>query len=161
MPLARKHRALCKLPSKFRSVRVEFCSSASAKAWHGDKWLQKHEFRIIKISKTKFQAAKPDQTIGASWLVAHQWCIIPICSSFRFHWRSLVTVMWMIVLQHGRSTKIHSAFFTKILSARWLHFQVPVSYSLLCPFFSTSSPNTKPSRRRHRCRYPSNSSSSK
>ena len=53
--------------------------------------------------------------------------------------------MWMIVLQHGRSTQIHSAyFFVDFLSAHWLHFQLPVSCSLLCPFLSPSSPNTKP-----------------
>ena len=40
------------LNCKFRSVRVEFCSRASAKAWHGDKWLQK-----------QVSGRKPDQTI--------------------------------------------------------------------------------------------------
>ena len=89
-----------KLSSKSRSVRVEFCSSASAKAWHGDKWLQKHEAQIIKISKTKFQAAKPDQTIGGPWLVAHQWWTILICSSFEFELLSLITRLSLKILSH-------------------------------------------------------------
>ena len=130
------------LPRKSRSVRVEFCSRASAKAWHGEKWLQKvHEAQIIKISKTKFQAEKPDQTIGGPWLVAHQWCTILICSSFEFELLTLITRLSLKIFSHcdvndslatweiNKNTLC--IFCIKFLSAHWLHFQVPVSYSLL------------------------------
>ena len=85
------------LCSKFRSVKVEFCSSASAKAWHGDKWLQKHEACIIKISKTKFQAAKPDQTMrfmtggssmihDASYMMHHDALFVSVLPSSLSYW---------------------------------------------------------------------------
>ena len=79
------------LPAKSRSVRAEFCSRASAKAWHVDKWLQKLEVQIIKIStKMKFQAAKTDQTTGGSWRVAYYLFSIRVwVQSWGFHSRSL------------------------------------------------------------------------
>ena len=137
------------LPRKSRSVRVEFCSRASAKAWHGEKWLQKvHEAQIIKISKTKFQAEKPDQTIGGPWRVAHQWCTMLICSSFEFELLTSITRLSLKIFSHcdvndslatweiNKNTLC--IFCIKFLSAHWLHFQGACILLLakLCPFFS-------------------------